>query len=173
MKGENEQGIATWSADGKRLCFGDIPLDFDGPVGTEAIHIFDLRTHELVDLAGSQGLWTCRWSPDGRYISALTVEGGRLEVFDFKTHAWRSTNAVRVNNPNWSTDGKYVYYDTEVNNRSLQRVRVWDGKVEELANLRDFPSAAEWWSGLSPNNDPLVLRNLGWTEIYSLSLEYK
>ena len=55
----------------------------------------------------------------------------------------------------------------------LERVRISDGKVEQLANLRDYPGVAAWWSGLSPKNEPLLLRNLGSAQIYSLALEYK
>lgn len=171
--GESEQGVPTWSADGTRLCFGDVPAVFGKPSGTEVIHIFDLRTHELSDLPGSRGLWTSRWSPDGRYISALTIEGQKLELFDFSTNTWRSTNAVHVNNPNWTRDRKFIYYDTAANDRTLQRVRINDGRVEQLANMRDYPGVAAWWSGLSPSNEPLLMRNLGSTEIYSLTLEYK
>lgn len=173
MAGETEQGVPTWSADSTRLCFGDVPAVFGEPSGMELIHVFDLRTHKLSDLPGSQGLWTSRWSPDGRYISALTIEGQKLKLFDFSTNTWRSTKAVHVNNPNWSSDNKFIYYDTEGSDRLLERVRISDGKVERLVNLRDYPRVAAWWSGLSPSNDPLLLRNLGSTEIYSLGLEYK
>jgi len=170
---EKEQGDPTWSSDGTRLCFGDVPAIFGNPVGTESIHIFDLQTHKLSDLPGSQGLWTSRWSPDGRYIAALTIQGQKLKLFDLSANSWRSTNAARVNTPNWSADSKYIYYDTEPSVGSLQRLTVADGSVDQLVNLRDYRPLAAWWSGLSPNNDPLVLRNLGSTEIYSLSLEYR
>jgi len=172
MPGESEQGVPTWSADSGRICFGDVPAAFGKPSGTEVIHIFDLRTHKLSDLPGSRGLWTSRWSPDGRYVSALTIEGQKLMLFDFSTNEWRPTSAAHVNNPNWTNDSRFIYYDT-VNERTLQRVRISDGRVEQLADLRDYPSVAAWWSGLSPKNEPLLLRNLGSTEIYSLALEYK
>lgn len=173
MPGKSEQGVPTWSPDSARLCFGEVPAVFGRPTGAEMIHIFDLRTHKLSDLLGSHGLWTSRWSPDGRYISALSIEGQKLELFDFFTNAWRSTNAAHVNNPNWTSDSRFIYYDTEPRDRMLQRLRISDGRVEQLANLRDYPSLGAWWSGLSPKNEPLLLRNLGSTEIYSLALEYK
>ena len=102
-----------------------------------------------------------------------TIEGQKLNLFGFSTNTWRSTNAVQVNNPNWTSDSTFIYFDTVANERSLQRLRISDGRVELPANLRDYPTVAAWWSGLSPNNDPLLLRNLGSTEIYSLALEYK
>lgn len=170
--GESEQGVPTWAPDSARLCFGDVPTVFGKPGGSEMIHIFDLTTHKLSELPGSHGLWTCRWSPNGRYISALTIDGQKLTLFDFSTNTWRSTNAVHVNNPNWTKDGTFIYYDTAAD-RMLQRLRISDGRVELLANLRDYPGVAAWWSGLSPKNEPLLMRNLGSTEIYSLALEYK
>jgi hypothetical protein len=94
-------------------------------------------------------------------------------LFDFSTNEWRPTSAAHVNNPNWTSDSRFIYYDTEGNERMLQRVRISDGRVEQLADLRDYPRVAAWWSGLSPKNEPLLLRNLGFTEIYSLALEYK
>ena len=94
-------------------------------------------------------------------------------LFDFSTNEWRPTSAAHVNNPNWTNDSRFIYYDTQANERTLQRVRISDGRVEQLADLRDYPSVAAWWSGLSPKNEPLLLRNLGSAEIYSLALEYK
>jgi hypothetical protein len=150
-----------------------VPAAFGKPSGAEKVHIFDLSTHNLSDLPGSHELWTCRWSPNGRYISALTIEGQKLKLYDFSTNRWRLTNAAHVNNPNWTSDSRFIYYDTEAKDRMLQRVRISDGRVEQLVDLSDYPSVAAWWSGLSPANQPLLLRNLGSTEIYSLALEYK
>jgi Tol biopolymer transport system component len=172
MPGENEQGIPTWSADSARICFGDVLSVFGKAEGKQVIHVFDRRDGRLSDLPGSQGFWTSRWSPDGRYLSALTIESQRLMLFDFNANAWRSTGAKDVNNPNWSNDSKYIYYDTELSDKSLRRVRVIDGKVEELASLREFPNLGWWWSGITPDNSPLLLRNLGAPEIYSLELKY-
>ena len=75
---ETEQGVPTWSPGSTRLCLGDVPAAFGKPSGTEVIHVFDLSLRKLSHLPGSRGLWTSRWSRDGRYISALTIEGQKL-----------------------------------------------------------------------------------------------
>ena len=41
--------------------------------------------------------------------------------------------------------------------------------VEELANLRGYPTLA--WGGLSPDNSPLLLRNVGRAKIYAIELD--
>jgi Tol biopolymer transport system component/DNA-binding winged helix-turn-helix (wHTH) protein len=168
---ETDQGIPTWSPDGTRIAFGDIPPVHDVASGAQAIHILKLSDHTLSELPGSQGFWTARWSPDGHSLSALTIEGERLVIYDFGTKKWRSTEAENVNNPTWSRDGKYIYFDTEGRDRALRRVRAADGHVDQLVDLRAYPNLGWWWSGVAPDNSPVILRNLGSTEIYSLVLE--
>lgn len=168
---ETEQGVPTWSPDGRCIAFGDVPSSFGHSSGTEAIHLLDLNTHTVSELPRSSGLWTARWSPDGKSLAALTIEQGQLKIYDFTTKKWRLTNAKHVNNPNWSHDGKYIYFDTDGQDRALRRVRVADGQVDQLTSLHAYPNLAWWWSGLAPDDSPLILRNLGTNEIYSLALE--
>jgi Tol biopolymer transport system component len=171
LPGEAEQGVPAWSSDSTKIAFGDVPSVFSKASGTEAIHILDLSTHQLSDLPGSGGLWTVRWSPDGRTLAALTIAEQRLMLYDQATKRWRATEAKDVDNPNWSFNNEFIYYDTEGEDRRLRRVRVADGHVEELVSLHSYPNLATWWSGVAPDNSPLILRNLGITEIYALTLE--
>ncbi len=173
VPGDTEQAIPTWSADGRRIAFGDVPRIHGHPSGKQAIHILDLSNHTVSELPGSQGLWTARWSPDGHYLSALTIEGQRLMLYDFQSNQWRTTKAEFVNNPNWSHDSKYIYFDTEGHHRSLRRICIADGRLDNLTDLEGYPDLAWWWSGVSPDNTPLILRNIGSTEIYSLILEVR
>jgi hypothetical protein len=43
--------------------------------------------------------------------------------------------------------------------------------MEEIGSLEGFALRAYWWSGLSLDGSPLVLRLLGGPEIYALELE--
>jgi Tol biopolymer transport system component len=101
MMGKAEQGVPAWSRDSTKIAFGDVPSVFSKGLGTEVIHILDLSMRQLSDLPGSQGLWTVRWSPDGRTLAALTVDNQqRLMLYDLATKRWRSTEAKKVDNPN-------------------------------------------------------------------------
>jgi Tol biopolymer transport system component/DNA-binding winged helix-turn-helix (wHTH) protein len=165
-----EQGLPTWSPDGKHLVFGEVPEVFGQPTGTEVIHLYDVERREFSVLPDSKALWTSRWSPDGRYISALTIIGQQMMLFDFTTRTWRSLGADHVNQPTWSRDGRYIYYDTEGRTHALRRVRISDGLVDELVNLETFPRTTYWWSGLALDDSPIILRNIGATEVYALHL---
>jgi len=171
LAGEKEEAVPTWSPDSSSLAFGDVPAVYGRPLGTERIHILSLSDRSLKDLPGSDGLWTARWAPDGLYLAALTIRNQELMLYDFRAARWRSTGADHVNNPTWSRDSSFVYYDTEGQIRALRRFSVPDGRVEQLLNLETFPTLSWWWSGVTPDNCPLILRNLGSTEIYALVLD--
>jgi len=169
---DREQGIPSWSPDGRRFVFADVPAKFADGDQTGAIYVYDLSRRRSTLVPGSHGRWTCRWSPDGRHLAALTtVRRQQLSLFDLSTGTWRLLAADHVDNPTWSRDSQFIYYDTEGPVRMLRRVRVSDGFVQDIADLQHYPVAAPWWSGLTPDDAPLVLRNLGATEIYALEFD--
>jgi Tol biopolymer transport system component/DNA-binding winged helix-turn-helix (wHTH) protein len=170
---KTEQGIPTWSDDGDRIAFGDVPPVYGKALGGEAIHILELRSHALTELPNSRGLWSSRWSPDGRYLSALTINGQLLKLYDFKEKKWRSTEAEAVENATWSSDSRYIYFNGNSRGPALFRLRAADRHVDLLISLKTYPNLAVPWSGVAPDNSPLILRNLGNTEVYSLALTYR
>lgn len=172
LPSEKEQGVPSWSPDGKTIAFGDVSEVFDTTNGTDAIHVIDVQNRRVTDIPGSRGLWTARWSPDGRSMAALTMVGQRLMLYDIKSKTWRRTEAKDVNNLTWSKDSQYIYFDT-TGIRSLRRIRVANRKVDFITDVSSYPNLAWWWSGLAPDNSPLILRNLDSLNIYALTLERK
>jgi Tol biopolymer transport system component len=167
---DREQGVPTWSRDGRHLAFGEVPAVYGQP-GREAIQLYDLERRAFSKLPESTNLWSPRWSPDGRYIAAVALPGFRLRLFDVAKGSWRSFEADHVDHATWSKDSKYINYHTEGSVRSLRRVRISDGFVEEIASLDGYPIKAYWWSGLALDGSPLVVRDLVPPEIYALELE--
>ena len=168
-----EEGIPTWSADGKRLAFGEVAALFGRGTGKEMVHICDLDNRRVSVLPGSEGLWTSRWSPDGRFISAVTADQRqRLMLFDIAKRRWRDLGAEHVANPTWSHDSKYIYYDVNKGAPVIVRVRASDGRREQVVSLDGFNRSANWWSGLAPDDSPLVVQDVGIQEIYALNVEW-
>jgi DNA-binding winged helix-turn-helix (wHTH) protein/Tol biopolymer transport system component len=161
-----EQGTPSWSPDGTRIAFGDVPETFGRSGGGERIHIYDRVRHITSDVPGSEGLWTSRWSPDGRYLAALTIEGQELMVFHFQTARWRSLNVPHSGEPVWSRDSRYLYCPPEGSESRFRRVRVADGVSESLVDLREQPLA---WVGVALNGAPIISRTP--TDLVSFELQ--
>ena len=167
------QGIPSWSDDSSKIAYGDVPAVFGRPDGGEVIHVYDLASRQSSTVPGSHGLWTSRWSPDGRYLAALTIRGQQLRLFDTRTNRWRQVLADHVGNPSWSRDSKYLYYDTEGKIRALRRVRVSDGRVEHITDLETIATPAFSWGGLSQDDSPILLRSVGAHEVYALRVSLR
>jgi DNA-binding winged helix-turn-helix (wHTH) protein/Tol biopolymer transport system component len=176
---KKEEGIPTWSDDGRFIAFGELRYD----AKNIAIHVVELATGKVTTVPGSEGLWTPRWSPSGRYLLALKSGGAfsnspALLVFDFHTQKWRPLAERQINEPVWSHDEKYIYFDV-VQSRAddaIWRVRVADGKIERVVGIIDFPRAASptfgTWFGLAPDDSPLMLREIHETEIFALNVKW-
>ena len=161
----------SWSPDGLSLAFGAEPtLEPDNSSG---IFILDLKTNRVSKVVGSERMFAPHWSPDGRYIAAQTSDGLKQTLFDFKTQRWQELTAGgQVGYPNWSRDGKYIYYDVLLT--GFCRVRVSERKVERIAVFKDVRRAVGFWgpwSGLAPDDSPLLLRDTGTQEIYALDVD--
>ena len=62
-------------------------------------------------IPGSKGLWSPRWSPDGRHILALNTAGTELMIFDFRKQEWSSlAKLMTVAWPEWSRNSDYIYF---------------------------------------------------------------
>ena len=158
----------NWSPDGDKILFSGVPDD-----NNVAIHVFDLNSHQLSTLPGSRGLYSPRWSPDGRYIVAMPSDSLSLALFDFQTQKWSQLANVRAAFPNWSRDGKYVYFLRWLDDPAVLRIRITDREVEQVSDLANLPTTGNVgpWLGLGPDDSPLLLRDIGTQDIYSLDWE--
>jgi Tol biopolymer transport system component/DNA-binding winged helix-turn-helix (wHTH) protein len=158
----------SWSADGKSIAFG-----FAGPgSGHSGIVIYDLETGKISSLRDSEHLFSPRWSPDGRYIAAITNDSLKLMLFDRTSQQWQELASMPIGYPSWSHDSQYIYFDTTLSeDAAFLRVRISDHKVERLFSLkglRRFWGPFGPWTGLAPDDTPLLVRDISSQEIYAL-----
>ena len=159
--GEAHKSDTGWSPDGKKLLF----------LEARTIHLLDLQTRQVSALPDAKGLGYPRWSPDGRYIAAIPFEArDKLLLFDFTTQRWTELAQQQALWPRWSRDGKYIYCSSSSEN-DISRVRVGDRKIERLASIKDFrlvKGVFGAWVGWTPDDQPLMLRDVGTQDIYAL-----
>jgi serine/threonine protein kinase/Tol biopolymer transport system component len=166
----------NWSADGNSLEFAhEAPGDIS-PANFSIVSV-DLRTHQVSTVPGSVGLFAPRLSPDGRFLAGLTADQRTLKVFQAGLGQWQELASGKyIEYPAWSRDGTYLYFGDQVDGRQkLFRTRVSDRKTEAVLDLKGIPRATAYfggnWFGLTPDGTPLIMRDVGNREIYSLDLQ--
>ena len=157
-----------WSPDGSKIVFGSQSND---PSST--IRILDLASHQVSNLPGSEGLFSPRWSPDGRYVTAFSGDSTRILLFRFDTGKWTELAQGNFGWLNLSHDGNYVYTLDSKNENAVVRIRISDHKAEPVLDLKNFATAGRYGGSvaLTPDDSVLLLRNTGSQDVYSVDWE--
>lgn len=167
----------SWSADGTSLVFGRVPDLMGKESGSRALQVLDMGTHAITAVPGSEGLFSPRWSPDGRYIAAITFDQRKLMLYDVAARSWRLLAETSVADPVWSADSSAIYIHAFMAmTQPIYRVDVPSGRMEQVADLASFRSgeAADYFfCGITPGNVPLVRARSSTGNLYSLDLDGK
>ena len=174
---EQSQMDVNWSPDGNSLAFGSVEIP------NAPIYTIDLRSKSVSTLPGSNGLYSPHWSPDGKYIAAITTEHPRkLMLFDFATQRWTQAFGSEAGYESWSRDGKCIYFLAYHNpaqdgiQSRIVRLRLSDRKIDNIVDVRNVgrltAGTITGWFGLAPDDSPLFARDISTSEIYALEMDW-
>jgi Tol biopolymer transport system component len=155
------------------MVFGRLPDPEAEASAPRAIHVFNLKTKQVTKLPGSDGLFSPRWSPDGRYVAAMPLDLQKVMLFDFTTRKWMELADHPAHNPTWSRDGKYIYFQGLFfrGDMDFYRVRISDHNLERVASLKELLPANVVdckFLGLAPDSSPVASCDLESADIYAL-----
>lgn len=167
-----------WSPDSKSLIVALYPPGIGGkPEDFSAVQ-YDFKTKKFSTIAGSEQTVGPRWSPDGRYISFFTADTKKVKLLEVRTGKWSDlTTGTVLNYPNWSPDSKYALFeDIGSDGPEIDRVSIATRMKERVASLKgvarvNMPDSSAPWNGVAPDGSPLIMRDVGSREIYSLELQ--
>lgn len=120
-------------------------------------------------------MYSPRWSPDGHSIVTLSPKSLGLNIFDVRTQRWSTPYKGPAGFPTWSRDSHLIYFLGLSYIPDVFRIPVTGGDAERITDLNgvDVTGYYSIWFGLDPTDAPLLLRNIGTSDIYALKLEQK
>ncbi|MGB7168739.1 MAG: winged helix-turn-helix domain-containing protein [Acidobacteriaceae bacterium] len=171
---QRSEADPDWSPDGRTVIFGRLPDLMAEASQPKDIELVDRATRAVTKLPGSDGLFSPRWSANGKYILALSIDQRRLLLFDVATKRWRVLAQQNIADPCWSHDDTAIYFhDFVAADQPIYKVTVATGKVERVADLHDLRSASVVdyrFAGLAPGDVPLVSARMSTANIYATQL---
>lgn len=165
-----------WSPNGESLVF-EVSVGSSASLSSaEALYMINLKTNEVSKLAGSEGFLDPRWSPEGRYIAALSNNQSKLMLFDMHTQQWTQlAQGTLLTSLVWSRDGRALHFqDLAEAEQPVYRLGTSDHKRERVTGCEKLLRAGVFRCALvelAADGSPLLQLTRSWADIYALDLD--
>jgi serine/threonine protein kinase len=160
----------TWSSDGKTIAFSYFPV----PEKVPRIEVIDLATRRISPMKGGEGYYYPSWSPDGKYMVAMTENSAYMALYSAATKTWKKLRDFPE--PwgfwSWAPDSRSLYTATFLGKTSdgVYRITIPQGRWEKLSGVEGINPAngTETFVSITPDGQPAVMSRTGAAQIYSL-----
>jgi WD40 repeat protein len=145
------------------------------PGNGEGIRVVDLESRKISIMPDTQGFSLPSWSPDGRYLVAMTQQPSRITLYSIETKAW--TELRKFDTPwgfwIWSSDSKSIYMRVVEGAVGVYRLTVPGGKWERVSGLEGVNIRGDFdfdysLPSLTADGKPTLMSHVGIAQIYSL-----
>jgi DNA-binding winged helix-turn-helix (wHTH) protein/Tol biopolymer transport system component len=164
----------AWSPDGKTIGFSVDEDEGKTSPSLPGIYFFDLSTGRSTLVPGSAELVFPRWSPDGRFLAAVSEDTSVIKLLDLRTHRWSDVaHGTLISFPMWSADSVLYFQDILAPGEPVYRFPPGSSAPQSAYSFDDIlHSGAQrcaFW-GFAPDGSLLVQVNRGGGDIYALTV---
>jgi serine/threonine protein kinase/Tol biopolymer transport system component len=160
----------TWSSDGKTIAFSYFPV----PDKLPRIEVIDLATRQISAMSMGEGYYYPSWSPDGKYLVAMTENPAHMALYSTATKTWKDLRSFP--DPwgfwNWARDSKSIYMALFLGKPSdgIYRMSIPRGDWEKFADVEGINPgwSVEAFVSLTRDGQPAVMSRTGAAQIYLL-----
>lgn len=161
---------ADWAPGGESVTIGVE----SGVSEQSGISLVSLKTRQVSELPGSQGMHLPRWSSDGNYLAATSLDARGVFIFDNRSKQWRQVgHANQVYK--FIRDGKYLYYqDIRDPGQAVFRLnpQTWKSeRVLDFSRLLRSGAIRCAFEGFAPDGSPMVSVAYSWANLYAFDVE--
>lgn len=165
-----------WLPDGQSISYS-VEEDAVGSSSPEqGIYLFDLDQAHSTLIPGSSGLTQGRWSPDGRFLAAVSEDTSTIKLLDLRTHTWSEVaRGTLISFPVWSADSVLYFQDILAPGEPVYRFQPGGAGPQRTYSFEDILQAGvlrcAFW-GFAPDGSLLVQVNRGGGDLYALTLSH-
>jgi DNA-binding winged helix-turn-helix (wHTH) protein/Tol biopolymer transport system component len=166
-------GYADWQPDGESIVLD--ALDSTGP--NSEMSIIHLKTGESSKVSGSTGLIEPRWSPDGRYIAAISADFKTLHLYDARQRQWSQLASARhLGRFQWGTESRDLYFQDLLDPQ--EAIFRWDASNGKVNRVFDFSKPLLLggaircsFEGFAPDGSYLTSFRFNFSNVYALDVD--
>jgi Tol biopolymer transport system component/DNA-binding winged helix-turn-helix (wHTH) protein len=168
-----------WSPDGESVVYSTRSLSPSAAGSQPAeggIFVLDMKSRSTAKVPGSDSLKYPRWSPDGKYLAALSESEEKVMLFNFKTRRWNQiAHGNLLSALTWSPDAEYLYFeDILAPSEPIYRIRPAGAQAERVTDFETVLGAGAircQFVGFAPDGSVMAIVNRGSNDIYALELD--
>lgn len=163
------------SPDGQTISFSVVHDRGDDSASEPGVYFLDRAQGHSTWIPGSGELTGTAWSPDGRFLAAVSVDSTTVKILDLKTRRWIEAGHGRVIPiVVWSPDSALYFQDLLQPGEPVYRVQPGVSGAQPVYSFEDILQVDGaircQFEGFAPDGSLLVQVSLGGGDVYALTV---